>query len=511
MKRFPWSGFVYELRRALLSIPLIVLTVLIVLAAFGILATIASSLPAPSNFPEDSSAYFYTPGEYHFEFYAYTQSGSSIAGANFSLSVFPSNATPFAPPASVATASGVTGSSGLVQLVVPLNESNYTVLYNWISPTDPNQAFGPGFFIPVTPPPSGTIALLNSPLSATVQTVHRFLLSNVLLVFYPGPNGTAPPDYQIYWAFSPNASQPPVPLAESSMHRLGSLTSPAQYFSLRVPTPPGTGPSGTFPGISDYLQVELFSTSGRLVAMDTNQSASNFFPPAGGAAGTAEAFGFGSSFMLFLVPLMAILASYSVYGRDRLTGVLEGVLARPVSRLGLVTSRYLAVAVALCLATTIAVASLDGLIAWVYGGLLPLYVALAIFAALLVEVGAFTGITFLLSHALKSAGALVGISLGLFALFTIGWLLIPNIIGGLTGTIFTPGYERTLLELEFLNPVQFMGLTAALYFHMVSVGGSAAVTSPAAYGITLGSVVATGLAWTLGPLALLLYVVRRSD
>ena len=56
MKRFPWSGFVYELRRALLSIPLIVLTVLIVLAAFGILATIASSLPAPSTFPEESSA-----------------------------------------------------------------------------------------------------------------------------------------------------------------------------------------------------------------------------------------------------------------------------------------------------------------------------------------------------------------------------------------------------------------------------------------------------------------------
>ena len=505
MRLFPWSGFRYELRRALLSIPLIVVTVLIVLAAFGILATIAASQPPPSTYPEESGAYYFTGGQYYFEFYAYTQSGSSISGANFTLQVFPSNQTPGSPTTSIANASGVTGSTGLVSLALPLAGSNYTVLFDWTSPTGPNTIYGPGVFIPVARPPPGVVEPFNSGFTNFVQTVQRFLTTDRLLIFYPGPNGTAPPNYQIYWAAPPNATLPAAPLPESNMHRLGALTAAHQYFSLIVP-------QGSNPSRLSYLQVELFTTSGRLVATDTNLTASDFFPPAGGVAGTSVALGFGGTIMAYLVPLMAVLSAYSVYGKDRLTGVLEGVLARPVSRLGLATSRYLAVIVALCLAVTAAMASLDALIAWVYGGFLPFDVTLTLFAPLLVEVGAFTGITFVLSHALRSTGALVGIGLGIFALFSIGWLIIPNIIGGLTGTIFTPGYEHALIELEFLNPIQFLNLAETLFFGSVqSLLGSGIATAPSAYGISYGSVIGVGLAWVLAPAALLVYVVRYWD
>ncbi len=429
--------------------------------------------------------------------------------------MYPPNETQTAPTTSLANVTAITGSSGLVQFAVPLNGSNYTAVMQWTAPNRPIIDNGPGFFAAVSRPPPGATFLYDSTWTATIQTTHHLLLASALLIYYPGPNGTAPPNYQVYWAASQNESLPATPLPESSMHRLGALTSPGEVFSLVVPTYSTYNSYGPPNGLqsNDYLQVELFTTTGQFAAMDTNQSAANFFPPSSGT-GTSVVLGFGGTFMVYLVPLMAILATYSVYGRDRLTGVLEGVLARPVSRLGLASSRYLAVIVALCIAVSFAMACLEGLVYWVYGGFLSLDGALTLFAALLVEIGAFTGITFLLSHTLRSAGGLVGISLGLFALFTVGWLVVLPLIAALTGTYFSAGYETAVIHLDFLNPVQFF--TLAQYQLLASVpngfgpfGGGP--TAPSADGITLGSLIATGLAWTVLPLLGFFYAVRHWD
>lgn len=514
MKLFPWPGFLYELRRGLLSIPLLVLTALIILAAFAILAEIASSQPAPSTFPEESGAYYFTGGEYHFEFYAYTQSGVPISGAVFTVNMYPSNKTQTAPVTSLANGTGITEGSGFTQFAVPLNGSNYSTIMQWCPPNAPIGLCNSGILLSVSRPPPGVTSQYSSSWTTTVQSTHHLLLTERLLIYYPGPDGTTPPNYQVYWAASQNESLPATPLPESSMHRLGVLTSSGEVFSLTVPAYPIVmeyGPSGE--QSNGYLQVELFTTTGQLVAMDTNQSAASFFPLPP-AAGTSEALGFGAVFMVYLVPLMAILATYSVYGRDRLTGVLEGVLARPVSRLGLATSRYLAVIVALCIAASLAMACLEGLVYWVYGGFVSLDGALTLFSSLLVEIGAFAGITFLLSHMFRSTGGLVGISLGLFALLTVGWLILPVLIGGLTGTLFTVGYETASIHFDFLNPVQFF--TLAQYQYLASVPSyigpfGTGPTHPSAYGITLGSLIATGLAWAVLPLVGFLYTVRRWD
>jgi ABC-type transport system involved in multi-copper enzyme maturation permease subunit len=517
MKQFPWRGFLYELRRGLLSIPLVVLTALILVAAFGILAQIATSQPAPSTFPEESGDYYFAGGEYHFEFYAYTQSGTPISGAVFTVNMYPPNETLGTPQTSLANVTGITSSLGLTQFAVPLNGLNYTAALTWCPPNAPAGFCVPGFETAVSRPPAGATDVYDSTWTATVQSTHHLLLINSLLIFYPGPNGTPPPNYQVYWAASQNEPFSPTPLAEGSMHRLGELSSPAEIFPLVVPTytinasQPPFGPPG--PQTNGYLQIELFTAAGQLVAMDTNQSAGNFFPPATGS-GTAEALGFGGIYMVYLVPLMAVLAAYSVYGRDRLTGVLEGVLARPVSRLGLATSRYLAVVGALCIAVLLAMVCLEGLVFWVYGAFLTLAAALTLLAALLVEIGAFTGITFLLSHRLKSAGGLLGISLGVVALFTVGWVVLPVLIAALTGTLFTPGYQTTMVQLQFLNPVQFFGLSYDQLYQTVPnivTFGEQAMPHPSAYGITLGSLIVTGLAWTVLPLAAFLYVVRHWD
>ncbi len=510
MKLFPWTGFLYEFRRGLRSIPLIVITVLIVLSSLGILATLAQSRPGPSNVFSTAGTYYFAGNEYWFEFYAFDQYGHPVSSATVNLSVSSSNIT-FGPPGTpLANVSAVTTGTGLVQLPVPLNGTNYTVTVS-VSAPNWNSEFGGYLQSEVTRPPVGAVRPLLSSMTSVIQSGPGFRATNLLQIFYPGPNGTNPPGYQVYWATPTNLTFPPTPLAETGMHRMGSLNSPHQSYSLVVPASSNTNNVG--PPLSAPLQIELFTAGGQLVATDTNQSATAFYPPPGGNAGVGIAFGFGATIMGYLIPLMAVLAAYSVYGRDRVTGVLEGVLARPVSRLGLTTSRYLAVIAALTVSVTAAVGTLDGVIAWVFGGFLPLGVAVAIFGALLVEVGAFTGLTFVLAHALRSGAGVVGSCLGLVALFTIGWLILLPIIAIGTGAFQSSGYEHTVVQLQFLNPTQVLTLAEELYTGSVQgffLFGPSSLP-PSAYGITYVAVIADGLAWVLLPAALLVYVVRRHD
>ncbi len=74
---------------------------------------------------------------------------------------------------------------------------------------------------------------------------------------------------------------------------------------------------------------------------------------------TNVAASFFSGLLGFFIPLMAIIGSYSSYGKDRLTGVLESVLARPVTRLSLGVSRYLSTMIAFVLAVAASVGVVD--------------------------------------------------------------------------------------------------------------------------------------------------------
>lgn len=513
MMPFPLRGFLYELRRGLLSVPLIVLTVLIVLASFGILATFALARPPPSAQAQTSVVYYYVGGDYHFEFYAYDNYGTPVSGVGYNLTIYSPNSSTGSMGLPVANATGATSDNGLLDLSVALQGSNYTATYTMTAPSNP---FGnPGtFYQSFTRPPTGKIVPFSGPITAVVLSGSGFRATNLLQIFYPGPNGTAPPGYQVYWAGPVNTtSGPPAPLPESSMHLLGTMTSAHQTFSLNVPVPSSQNMSSSGPfGTPELLQVELFSVNGQLIATDLSQSASQFYNQPTNSEGVSVAFGFVGTIMGFLVPLMAVLASYSVYGKDRLTGVLEGVLARPVSRLGLGLSRYLAVITALCLAVAGAVALLDGLVDWVLGGFLPLYVVLALFGSLVVEIGAFAGLTFVLAHTLRSSAGLVGAGVGLFAFFAIAWGILVDLAGAASGAIFSPGFERTVIGLEFFNPAQFLSLVQALVLGSLFSGvGPTFVTAPSAYGITIGSVVGTGLAWVLLPAAAFFYLVRYRD
>src|SRR5207253_1418974 len=87
---------------------------------------------------------------------------------------------------------------------------------------------------------------------------------------------------------------------------------------------------------------------------------------------------FFSTILGLVIPLMAIIGSYSSYGKDRLTGVLESVLARPVTRLGLATSRFLSSLIAFTIASAAAVRVVDLLLNSIGGSFLEQSYVLAI-------------------------------------------------------------------------------------------------------------------------------------
>jgi ABC-type antimicrobial peptide transport system permease subunit len=122
----------------------------------------------------------------------------------------------------------------------------------------------------------------------------------------------------------------------------------------------------------------------------------------------------------------------------------------------------------------------------------------------------------LLARLIKSSGALIGIGIGLFIVFDFFWGIILTLLFALTHTPYDSlaYYEYSVIA-EFLNPAQFVGLVDTFLTHQATAtgfgGGFNFPISPAQYGITISSIIATGIIWVVVPLAAFLYLAIKKD
>lgn len=215
----------------------------------------------------------------------------------------------------------------------------------------------------------------------------------------------------------------------------------------------------------------------------------------------------------FFVPILGIVAGYEMYARDRVSGVLESVLCRPVTREELVVSRYLALVTASGAAILIALGLVDAVVNAETAALLPAGAFVGLFLALWVEAAAFGGMVILLSHVFRSTGAIQGISVVLFVLFSIIWYII--VIVALVETVFQngiSGYQgllRVVFIADYFNPAQFSVLLLALVEH--SFFFFPLTKPPADVGVTVGALVASGLAWSIGPFLFAYGLAKERD
>lgn len=480
--------FFYDFRRTITSKSVLILTGIILLIS---LAIIPFTAPVVSSFGGSSSPdilYYRDPGAYHFIVFSSDQYGQPVQGTQISMKL--SGAQTYAN-------SSTTNSQGYA--FITLSAPNGT--YYWTV----NASRGGGSS-------SLSTYLYSSPVVGQPQFQYTSWISTVqdkanaskadIRTFYAGLYGAKPTGYSIRYKIP--TTPPPLtykddsPYTAAQMDLLGNLTDYRQVFD---PTIPNGLPQNT------DVWFELFAPNGTAIAgtqMPVFELTRQQFRP----QATNVASFFFSTILSFFMPLAAILGAYSSYGKDRLTGVLESVLARPISRRGLAISRFLSTLTALAVAAIASVGIVDLLLNQVLGSALPQDYALAIISGLVVEVAAFTGLIFLLSHLVKSTGLLLGISIVLFVILDFFWSLIvfllTLLLGGTSGSAVA--LEATLIS-YYANPAQFLQLINVYVFQSSSGIGFQSSN----YGVTLPAIVLDGFLWAILPFLAFLYLAVKRD
>lgn len=481
--------FLYDFRRTITSKSVLILIGIILLIS---LAIIPFTTPIVSSFrgsPIPDILYYRDPGAYHFVVFSSDQYGQPIQGTEISMSLSGmktyGNAT-------------TTNSEGYAFITLSAPNGTYSLSVN--ETTGGNTIPIGGSYMYVSPP-IGQPQFATTSWISTVQDRANASKSDVR-TFYAGLYGAKPSGYSIRYKISATPPPPPFrddsPYTASQMDLLGNLTDYRQVFDPAIPN-----------GLSETTRVyfELFAPNGTAVSgrqmFVTDLRHQQFRPQA-----TNVASFFFSTILSFFMPLAAILGAYSSYGKDRLTGVLESVLARPISRRGLAISRFLSTLTALAVAAIASVGLVDLVLNQVLGSVLPQDYALAIISGLVVEVAAFTGLIFLLSHLVKSTGVLLGISIVLFVVLDFFWgliiFLLTLLLGGTSGSAVA--VEATLVS-YYANPAQFLQLINVYVFQ--SSSGIALQSSN--YGVSLPAIVLDGLLWAILPFLAFLYLAVKRD
>lgn len=256
------------------------------------------------------------------------------------------------------------------------------------------------------PPPQNLTPLMGV---FTVVPSGFFLSKPLLVVAFPDDNGQVPPGVNL--TYSVPSLDPGVSPAESA-RSLGPLTSVLQPF-----------PSVQSLALSDFDTVQFNLTGQRGSTIYSWYAQFAFLDPKyvteTNAAASLEA---GVQTVSFLAALAGALIGFVGYGRDRLTGTLDPVLALPVTRSRLLLSRYSSAVIVAIAGSVIGALVLGFTVSNVAGGLLPATVWLALVATVVVDSLAFVGLAFLGAHLTKSSTLLLVALILVAAAMTILWV-----------------------------------------------------------------------------------------
>jgi ABC-2 type transport system permease protein len=484
--------FLYDLVRTLKSKALIALVVLIIVASLIVVPSVMSASVATVGDQPSFIWYDHDASGYHFLWYSANQFGQPIP-ANLSVIMTPQSSS--ASPYSLFLKTDSSGFGfGMINAPNASAGSSYSV-----------QVMGPRggsrFTLPLAPDGvSGILGDWYSIVSDAKNPSH-----GDIFVFCAGNELSPPVGYKVYYQVTSGGFG--AVQNGTSMKLLGTLHDYATIFS----TPPDFNLTG------DTALWLYLSTPNDTTIAGSGPLGNGFFT---GRAAAFDADSVASSVLTsvfgVLIPLVGILGAYNVYGRDRTSGVLESVLVRPISRRGLLFSRYVAVVVGLCLAAAAAMFVASMLVYWTAGVSLSLSFVVGMTGAMVVEIVAFVGITFLLSHLIRSSGTLIIISITLFLVLDVIWSIVVQSLLQLLGN---PNDSVLGVQLQILsgmvNPTQFISLAEVFRRGIIKVGGSLApggLRIPVEwYGLTPWSMTVIGSLWMVCPLAASLYLARKGD
>jgi ABC-2 type transport system permease protein len=232
-----------------------------------------------------------------------------------------------------------------------------------------------------------------------------------------------------------------------------------------------------------------------LLAVPTYFQVSN--PPGGGP----DELNFFASmgFVLFLVPLAALMLSYDAIAGERERGSLKLLLGLPATRRDVVTG--IAVGRAAVVGTAAVVGVVAAALVFVaFGGPLPLG-SFVVFLALAVLLGAaYAGPAVGFSAASSTSNRAMATSVGFFLLTLLGWSSVPNLLRYVLNGFSAPGGPKPewAIFLDRLSPVQ--AYQAAFSGYVPTEGTVVSPPDAFYYSDWFGVLVLVG--WAVVPVAL---------
>jgi len=468
----------------------VIIPMLVIILLSLALVPIVKLASAPPTFSSGGTTVvgFYSAPNYHFLAYSFNTYGQPVLGNQVNITVVDSSGT--------RSSTVTTNSSGLASLTLSGGSAGqvaYSVKVGAQLVTEgvfpPNVSSGESF------------GVAGSPL-ASVQDPSNSSRSD-LLSFLEGPNGSLPSMFRIYYNYSsgigPESNNP----TESQMKYLGTPSSYVSIFKL-PDMPPNTS----------SVSLAAFDSNGTLVYLTSysieSGGGASFAPPTPSEVFTL----FVSGVLALVIPLMAILVAYNSYGKDRVTGILESVLARPITRRSLGLSRYLSLVIATSVSLVVTMLVMELISKALLGDILPPTYAASTVLALIVESASFIGIMMLLSQFLRSQGSMILVGIGLWIILDFFWgVLILFASFALGIQIGSGNYLGLTIQSSFFNPAQFYSLVGEYLggLSVSSVIGGSTPISPATYGLTPLTLGITGVFWVLAPLSAFVYYVVRRD
>lgn len=211
----------------------------------------------------------------------------------------------------------------------------------------------------------------------------------------------------------------------------------------------------------------------------------------------------------WFVALMAILGAFGSFGNDKIKGVLDSILAQPVTRAGLVFSRYFSTLCALATAVTASVMIVDLLMGALAGSFFsPVFVG-GVILAFIIEIASILAIMFISSYLVTSSSRLLAIGMGLFVLFDLFWGSMINTVTELLGANANSAiYIKVSIASYFINPTELAALVYIItrnWFELITP------IVPSSYGVSIFSLVVSSTFWLMTPLIVLLMLAKRRD
>ncbi|MCL4333634.1 MAG: ABC transporter permease [Candidatus Thermoplasmatota archaeon] len=227
-------------------------------------------------------------------------------------------------------------------------------------------------------------------------------------------------------------------------------------------------------------------------------------------------FSIESSLLVIFIPLLSVFMAYFTYGKDRVSGILETVIKRPINKGGAIRSRFLANSVVVSSSILVAIVISDLISYRYFHVLMPLSFVLDTWWAFSIIGVSFIAISYIFSHILRSPGALLGALIAVFFIFGLFWNVIFDVIvAAFSISSGTSSYITFQVLFNYANPAGYASLFELFITHSLGGGlggfGSSQSINPAYYGVTPVQLAVAGILWVAVPFLIAQYLAVKRD